>query len=823
MLWKRSAPPFVAAVAGMLAMPATPLLAANMTSDAGAERLHLTNRDVIRWMQNGTLTVTEATTVDMLLVGGGGGGGRGKTADIKQGGGGGGAGGVIYLTSQTLQPGTYTISVGDGGAVGAAGGDTTAFDLTAYGGGAGANSGGHDGGNGASGGGATASSSLSFYGGDAQHSGQGYDGGGAGHIYGAGGGGGASASGETVSGSTPGKGGDGVQYSIIGTNVWYAGGGAGFRGNAANLSTINGGKGGGGSCVKYDSANFSAEPGEDGLGGGGCGGAAGGSGVVILSFARPDGGADSDDFLLSGSDQRLLHYGDTVLVFTNSGTLTVTGSGYADILAVGGGGGGGAIGANNRSCAGGGAGGVVFMTNIFVSAGTYSIAVGQGGGVGENGGLTSALGVLAFGGGAGADEGGHAGADGASGGGATSPYQDTVQGGSAIYSAYGNSGNPGGASSNMYGAGGGGGAGTAGDPTTNDSYSGAGGDGIICNITGKNVCYGGGGGGYRGQNGTAGAGGAGGGGAGNEPGIDGLGGGGGGNAVGGSGFVAIRFRKRLYMDEIPDAVGGTMTKRDGYRIHTFSQDGTFTLPDNALVDILLVGGGGGGGECNSSQAQQGGGGGGAGGFLYATNIVLEAGAHSITVGNGGVVGEAGGNTAAFGFIAYGGGAGAKYDGNDGGNGASGGGATAKQKNDTMVPYAGGSALYSSEDNCGNAGGRAGHIYGAGGGGGAGEAGETASGSTPGRGGDGLVCAITGADVWYAGGGAGFRGSAAALSTIPGGNGGGGSCVKYDSTNFRSEPGEDGLGGGGCGGAAGGSGVVIVRYKAKPKGTCVIFK
>ena len=69
-------------------------------------------------------------------------------------------------------------------------------------------------------------------------------------------------------------------------------------------------------------------------------------------------------------------------------------------------------------------------------------------------------------------------------------------------------------------------------------------------------------------------------------------------------------------------------------------------------------------------------------------------------------------------------------------------------------------------------------------------------------------------TYYAGGGAGFRSG----QTVDGGEGGGGSCK-----NTVAESGTDGLGGGGCGGAKGGSGVVIVRYRYPPKGAVITFK
>ena len=43
------------------------------------------------------------------------------------------------------------------------------------------------------------------------------------------------------------------------------------------------------------------------------------------------------------------------------------------------------------------------------------------------------------------------------------------------------------------------------------------------------------------------------------------------------------------------ATGGTVTEVGGYRIHTFTSDGTFTVISGGDVDYLVVAGGGGGG------------------------------------------------------------------------------------------------------------------------------------------------------------------------------------------------------------------------------------
>ena len=312
-----------------------------------------------------------------------------------------------------------------------------------------------------------------------------------------------------------------------------------------------------------------------------------------------------------------------------------------------------------------------------------------------------------------------------------------------------------------------------------------------------------------------------------EAGVDGLGGGGCGGARGGSGIVIVRYRKVSYKTAFKGAEGGAVARRQGCLVHTFTSDGTFTMPVDGLVEVLLVGGGGGGGANNASQIWHGGAGGGAGGVMHLTNLVLTAGAHSVVIGQGGDIGYNGGNTVAFGRTAYGGGAGARYDGRGssevtsapygriGSSGASGGGSThtaVSAYQNLEVP--GGPAIYGAEGNLGHDGGISTHQYGASGGGGAGESGGSNDGGTPGTGGNGYQCCISGTMTYYAGGGAGFRSG----KTVSGGEGGGGSC---DDT--VAKPGVDGLGGGGCGGARGGSGIVIIRYQTIPNGLAVSIR
>ena len=67
-----------------------------------------------RFINTGNLVVEQGGLAEILLVGGGGGPGGSNGQNGMSGGG----GGVIYVKKATLQPGTYTITIGAGGAVG---------------------------------------------------------------------------------------------------------------------------------------------------------------------------------------------------------------------------------------------------------------------------------------------------------------------------------------------------------------------------------------------------------------------------------------------------------------------------------------------------------------------------------------------------------------------------------------------------------------------------------------------------------------------------------------------------------------------------------
>lgn len=235
---------------------------------------------------NSTFTVTKGGEVEYLIVAGGGGGGSRR-------GGGGGAGGLLTGTT-TVTPQSYTVTVGTGG-LGLVtnttngiiqqrsnGGNSSAFGLTAIGGGAGghytvANA--NSGGSGAGGSGSSLTSGASGTPGQGNSGGNGVSN----EQIGAGGGGAGAPGKNGIAGGTagkPGDGGIGLVSSITGTSLFYAGGGAGGRGDGTsftdNRQRGTGGLGGGGF-----GGNNSTFPGPGTPNTGGGGGAHGGSHGVV--------------------------------------------------------------------------------------------------------------------------------------------------------------------------------------------------------------------------------------------------------------------------------------------------------------------------------------------------------------------------------------------------------------------------------------------------------------------------------------------------------------------------------------------------------------
>eukprot|EP00960_Hanusia_phi_P078151 768787-Hanusia_phi.AAC.5 len=263
-----------------------------------------------------TVTFSENTVVDVLIVGGGGGG-----ADY---GGGGGGGAVVYYGSGqctrnnggsiTMTAGTYTVVVGAGGS------SQTSNHATGYSGYSSYVTGGSLGGIYAGGGGAgggyshnaldgniNPSDTQNHYGGGGGKpnggnagSGHGYSGdGGSDAYYASGGGGGAIGNGGNAAyyssypgAGTGGVGGIGVDCDITGTSEQYAGGGGGGVWGSGNAGSVGIGTygGGNGGVENYISATAgAANKGAGGGGGGGSGGShdaglSGGSGIIILRY-----------------------------------------------------------------------------------------------------------------------------------------------------------------------------------------------------------------------------------------------------------------------------------------------------------------------------------------------------------------------------------------------------------------------------------------------------------------------------------------------------------------------------------------------------------
>lgn len=536
-----------------------------------------------------------------LVVAGGGSGANGI-------GGGGGAGGLLTGTISLDATSSYTIVVGAGAAGsplsgsyinGNNGSNSSAFLLTAIGGGYGGtyNNVGASGGSG--GGGGTDNKA-----GGSGTSGQGNAGGTSNNAYPqqSGGGGGAGAAGANATNSNAGNGGVGIASSISGTSTYYAGGGGGSFNADSSGAVGSGGSGGGtagGNQVASDSAAANTGGGSGGGGyrsiGGGtpCKGSGnGGSGIVIVSYAG------TQKF---GGGVVTSVGGNTIHTFTTSGSLTPISPITASYLVVAGGAGGG-----SGTGGGGGAGGLLSGSGLTIDPySTYLVTVGAGGtagvatgGSGGAGGNSSFLSITSTGGGYGGTGYG-GGVDGGSGGSGGGGGPNNHVGGSGTsgqgYGGGTGSVGSGGAGSGVgYNAGGGGGAGAVGSNATT-SVPGNGGVGVASSISGTSTYYAGGGGGgrdyYRGIT-TGGTGGTGGGGSATNTvggsGTANTGGGGAGGAnspdqnggAGGSGIVIISYPGSTQL-----MAGGTVTISGGNVIHTFTSSG-YLAPIKYLTNSL---------------------------------------------------------------------------------------------------------------------------------------------------------------------------------------------------------------------------------------------
>jgi hypothetical protein len=234
---------------------------------------------------NFVLTSTVPGLSFQVLVVSGGGAGGGNV------GGGGGAGGAQLLTP-TLSVGSYTVIVGNGGAIdsgtgqGQSGGSSTFNATTIVGGGAGGVYGANAGLAGACGGGA--GNNYTFGTGSV-----GSNGGSTSGICG-GGGGGMDGAGTSGSGYNGGTGGAGLSYTIGGVSYTVCGGGGGAGYDVAGTAGVGGS---GGSGVGAAGATVNNQPGgaptpTANRGGGGGGGtnngndaaSAGAAGIVIVSY-----------------------------------------------------------------------------------------------------------------------------------------------------------------------------------------------------------------------------------------------------------------------------------------------------------------------------------------------------------------------------------------------------------------------------------------------------------------------------------------------------------------------------------------------------------
>lgn len=139
-----------------------------------------------------------------------------------------------------------------------------------------------------------------------------------------------------------------------------------------------------------------------------------------------------------------------------------------------------------------------------------------------------------------------------------------------------------------------------------------------------------------------------------------------------------------------DASGGVVTEyeKNGrfFRVHTFADNGTFTVAKATNpFRVLCVGGGGGGGGTNSPQ----GGGGGAGGVVVDQQTPLPVGQSTVVVGGGGAGGNdrdygGGGGPSTIDKVSAGGGNGGAESGGTGGAGQPAYGGTSSDISGTAV-------------------------------------------------------------------------------------------------------------------------------------------
>lgn len=244
------------------------------------------------------------------------------------------------------------------------------------------------------------------------------------------------------------------------------------------------------------------------------------------------------------------------------------------------------------------------------------------------------------------------------------------------------------------------------------------------------------------------------------------------------------------------ATGGTITDSGGYRYHTFTSSGTFTVSSIAsgsfsnTLEFLVVGGGGAGGAT--------GGGGGAGGTCIASTRTATVKGHSVTVG-GGMAGTSANTSNGPGVDGSGGTS--IFDGTSATGGQSGGSRFGVTTGAANASYTGGAGLANNNPDFGWGGGGAG----------GGQLGSPQT-SSGGKGGDGYTW-LNGST--YAGGGGG--GVFALPSAAGAGGTGGGGAGGTNNVGAAANGAYYGAGGGGGGyvfwqSGSGHAGIVIVRYE-----------
>jgi hypothetical protein len=323
------------------------------------------------------------------------------------------------------------------------------------------------------------------------------------------------------------------------------------------------------------------------------------------------------------------------------------------------------------------------------------------------------------------------------------------------------------------------------------------------------------------------------------------------------GWQAVNSNEIVNSVKFIAATGGTVTTVcTNFKVHTFTGPGTFCVScgGNAAgsntVDYLVVAGGGAGATIASNNTGKGGGGG-AGGYRESSGaasgcytvsplgsgvsaLPVSATAFPITVGAGGAIaptssqteGNSGVNST-FSTItsAGGGGGGASNPGSAGVAGGSGGGGAYCS---SVAGGAGNTPPTSPAQGTSGGNGRPCVPYSAGGGGGATVAGTDATDPASGPGGAGATSSINGTPTARAGGGGGSGKSFAPTPSTTGtggtGGGGAGGTRTGPTASTAGTAGTANTGGGGGGGnpgsgnpagsvaGAGGSGIVIIRYK-----------